>query len=227
MKRAFSIFAAIALVSTIAAAAMAQSNNGIGQGARYGSGLPNAGEVAGFDNRYLDRHPEVARQLSHNPGLVDNPQFLATHPGLDGYLAHHPELRTALQQHPDRFMHDEHYYEQFENRVSAPQGSHGYPNAGEGAGFDNRYLDRHPEVARQLSHNPGLVDNPQFLATHPGLDNYLAGHPGVRTELQQHPDQFMNAEQKYEHYENGPNTRDRGTLHPAAYVRRANKHRAD
>jgi hypothetical protein len=42
----------------------------------------------------------VARQLGQDLRLADNPHFLATHPGLDGYLANHPEVRTQLQPHP-------------------------------------------------------------------------------------------------------------------------------
>ena len=81
------------------------------------------------------------------------------------------------------------------------------PNAGitrgEVSRFDSGYLDEHPEVASQLGHDPRLVDNPHYLATHPGLDSYLAGHPGVRSELQTHPDRFMTDEWKHERWEDG------------------------
>ena len=63
-------------------------------------------------------------------------------------------------------------------------GWHGYGPAqmgGGGAGavanFNNGYLDQHPEVAQQLAQNPKPVDDPQFRAAHPGLDQYLAAHP--------------------------------------------------
>jgi hypothetical protein len=152
--------------------------------------------VARFDEGYLDQHPEVARALGRNPGLVDNPQFLATHPGLDSYLAGHPGVRTELQAHPERFMTDEWrrdvYGERWRQQGIKP---------GEVAAFDKGYLDQHPEVARALGRNPGLVDNPQFLATHPGLDSYLAGHPGVRNELQSHPHRFMTDESRRERRE--------------------------
>ena len=152
------------------------------------------GEVAAFDAGYLDKHPEVARALSQNPGLVDNPQFLATHPGLDSYLAAHPGVRTELQTHPERFMTDEWRHDVYGER-RRQQGI----KPGEVAAFDAGYLDKHPEVARALSQNPRLVDNPQFLATHPGLDSYLAAHPGVRNELQSHPHRFMTDESRREH----------------------------
>ena len=80
MKRAItSLAAALILSGTLGSAAMAQypaPNAGI-----------TGGEVSRFDNGYLDEHPEVARQLAHNPNLVDNPQFRANHQGLDSYLA--------------------------------------------------------------------------------------------------------------------------------------------
>jgi hypothetical protein len=151
-----------------------------------------SGPVARFDNAYLDHHPAIAHQLSRNPGLADNPQFLATHPGLDSYLAAHPEVRQELQTHPDRFMSDE-WRDDLYGRGARASGAVGR--------FDRGYLDEHPELAQQLANNPHLADNPQFLATHPGLDSYLAAHPEVRIDLQQHPERFMNRETGYERYE--------------------------
>jgi hypothetical protein len=218
MKQAFSSLAALALVSAMAGTAMAQSSNGITHGGYVGYGLPTAGQVARFDNGYLDEHPEVARQLSHDPRLVDNPQFLANHPGLQSYLAQHPQLRAELEHHPDRFMRDERYYERFENSVGPGQVARGWPTAGPIQRFDNGYLDEHPEVAAQLSHDPRLVDNPQYLANHPGLESYLAQHPEVRAELQHHPVAFMNDERRYEHHEKDGQARNRWTWHKAKHV---------
>ncbi len=158
-----------------------------------------AGPIARFDNGYLDEHPEVAAQLGRDPRLVDNPQFLATHPGLDEYFKNHPEVRQDLQQHPYRFMSDEWRHDHF--------GERGYGiTRGEVGRFDNGYLDEHPEVAAQLGRDPRLVDNPQFLATHPGLDEYFKNHPEVRGELQNHPDRFMAREHYYDNHTewNGP-----------------------
>jgi hypothetical protein len=165
----------------------------------YGPGWRNRGSITSgaverFDRGYLDEHPEIAREFGRNPRLVDDPRYLANHPGLDAYLAAHPQVRTELQAHPDRFMSDEWredvYGPGWRNRGGIKQGAE--------ARFDEGYLDRHPEVAQQLGRNPGLVDNPQFLSTHPGLDTYLAAHPTVRTELQAHPRRFMTGEWKRE-----------------------------
>ncbi len=166
-----------------------------------------AGPVTRFDYGYLDEHPEVAHQLGANPSLADNPQFLATHPGLDSYLSQHPEVRQDLQQHPYRFMTDEwrlnhggSFYPGYPNRP--------YPGQGPGpvARFDHGYLYEHPEVAQELGHDPRLADSPQFLATHPGLDDYLRDHAEVRDDLLNHPDRFMARERYYENHGNWGNT---------------------
>jgi hypothetical protein len=159
-----------------------------------------SGAVARFDEGYLDQHSQIARQLSRNPALADNPRFLATHPGLDSYLAAHPAVRTELQAHPERFMTEE-WRDDVYGRNGQRLKNHGAMTPGEVSGFDQGYLDKHPEVARQLSRNPALADNPQFLASHPGLDSYLAAHPGVRAELQSNPKRFMSAERRLERRE--------------------------
>jgi hypothetical protein len=143
-----------------------------------------AGPVSRFDRGYLDDHPEVARQLAGDPRLADNPQFLATHPGLDSYLSQHPEVRQELQQHPDRFMSDEWRDDLY---------GHGHPLAN-----TDHYLDDHPEVAQQLAKNPSLVDNRQFVDSHPGLHDFLETHPVARTEWKSHPYHYMNREEHYQ-----------------------------
>ncbi len=161
-------------------------NDIYGRGWRNQGGITR-GEVARFDEGYLDQHPEVARQLGHDPRLADNPQFLATHPGLDAYLAAHPGVRTELQEHPDRFMSDEWKFERHE---------HGR-RAGWLANTDT-YLDAHPEVAAQLKANPKLVDNAQFVDSHPGLHEFLQTHPNARKRWKSHPYRFMQRENSFD-----------------------------
>ena len=153
---------------------------------------PNAGitrgEVSRFDNGYLDEHPEVASQLGHDPRLVDNSHYLATHPGLDAYLANHPGVRTELQAHPDRFMTDEWKHERWEDG----KGPRPLANT-------DRYFDHHPEVERQLNADPRLVDNRQYVDSHPGLHEFLNTHPVARQEFKSHPYKFMHREDHYDH----------------------------
>ena len=66
--------------------------------------------------------------------------------------------------------------------------------------FDE-YLDHHPEVREDLRRHPGLANNSNYLAHHPGLNNYLGHHPGVRNQFQKHPKAFMNREKRYQRRE--------------------------
>jgi hypothetical protein len=146
-----------------------------------------AGPVGRFDNGYLDEHPEVAHQLGGNPSLADNPRFLANHPGLDQYLSKHPEVRRDLQQHPYRFMSDEWRHDHY--------GERGGPRP---LATTDRYMDSHAEVARQLNKNPSLIDNPKYVANHPGLHEYLQNHPTARRDWKSHPYRYMAAERHYD-----------------------------
>jgi hypothetical protein len=151
----------------------------INNGGQWSWNHANGSAAARFDQGYLNEHPEVSDQLARNPGLADNPQYLAAHPGLNDYLQAHPNVHYDLEHHPDRFM-------------SRADGG-AYPRAPESAAarFDQGYLNEHPEVSNQLARNPGLADNPQYLAAHPGLNDYLQAHPNVRYDIDHHPDRFM------------------------------------
>lgn len=66
--------------------------------------------------------------------------------------------------------------------------------------FD-QFLDSHPEVSKELRQNPSLVDDQQFVSSHPGLKEFLENHPKIRREIKEHPNAFMNKENKLEHQE--------------------------
>jgi len=61
-----------------------------------------------------------------------------------------------------------------------------------GVGRFNRFLDRHDEVANELRSNPGLLNDPNFVGRHPGLQNFLSRHPGAREDLYENPNSFVN-----------------------------------
>src|SRR5437870_8018311 len=71
------------------------------------------------------------------------------------------------------------------------------------ANFD-RFLDTHPEIARQLQANPSLINNAEWMENHPNLRAFLASHPGVREEIQETPRFFMERERRFENSENRP-----------------------
>jgi S1-C subfamily serine protease len=46
-----------------------------------------------------------------------------------------------------------------------------------------KFLDAHPAIAADINKDAALVDNPDYLATHPELKDFLNAHPGLRNEI--------------------------------------------
>jgi hypothetical protein len=179
-------------------------------GGRWSWNNPGNPAANRFENGYLDEHPDVAHQLAAHPGLADNPQYLAAHPGLQGYLNAHPNVHSDLEHHPNRFMSDADYHGG--NPGTYPGGYHGAPPApgyGYGSpGWDanhphalgsaDNYFDHHQDVYHEMEQDPRLVDNQHYVDSHPGLHSYLEEHPHARETFKQHPDAFMHAEEHYD-----------------------------
>jgi len=151
-------------------------------------------ELANMD-RFMDSHPEIAEQLRKDPSLVDNKEFVDGHPALRQFLADHPGVREEYKEHPEAFMHME---ERFDRREDQ-RGDRDITRT-ELANMD-RFMDGHPEIAEQLRKDPSLVDNREFVANHPALQQFLADHPGVREEYKEHPEAFMHMEERFDRRE--------------------------
>jgi len=148
----------------------------------------NRQELAHFD-QFLDSHRETAEQLRKDPSLVDNEEFVKSHPALQSYLRQHPELRAQLKQDPNAFMHREERYDSREG--DRDRGI----NREELARF-NQFLDSHRETAEQLRKDPSLVDNQEYVRNHPELQAYLQQHPELSAQLKQDPNAFMHQEDR-------------------------------
>jgi len=164
-------------------------------------------DVARFD-QFLDNHREIAEQVRKDPSLLNNKDFLKSHPALQTYLQQNPGVRDQIKQNPSAFMYQEDRYERHEDLTRDRNATRQ-----ETARFD-RFLDSHREIAEQLRKNPALVNNTQFLKDHPALQTYLQDHPAVRKEISQDPNAFMQAEERYDQRENEINRdRDRDADH--------------
>src|SRR5580704_4967817 len=180
----------------------------------------NRQELAHF-NQFLDTHRETAEQLRKDPSLVDNQEFVHNHPALQSYLREHPELSAQLKQDPNAFMHQEDRYARGQD--SRGQGGQGGQdsrdrdiNRQQLARFD-QFLDTHRETADQLRKDPSLVDNEEFVRSHPALQTYLHDHPELRDQIKSNPNAFMQQEARYSHYENREDGMDRnGVTHRQA-----------
>ena len=159
-------------------------------------------ELASMD-RFMDGHPEIAEQLRKNPSLVNNREFVENHPALQEYLQKHPEVREEFKENPNAFMRQENRYDRHEddrnrdygtradargdrNRMGDPEGR------GELTSF-GQFLGGHSSVAEQLSKDPSLANNKEYLANHPELGEYLKAHPAMTRQLSENPQAVMSS----------------------------------
>jgi phage-related protein len=153
-------------------------------------------ELAKMD-RFMDSHPEIAEQLRKDPSLVDNKEFVKSHPALQQFLADHGDVRAEYKENPNAFMHQEERFDRREDRAGDQN-----VTRTELANMD-RFMDSHPEIAEQLRKDPSLVDNKQFVKSHPALQQFLADHGDVREEYKENPNAFMHQEDRFDHREDG------------------------
>ena len=87
-------------------------------------------------------------------------------PALQAYLQQHPQVREEIKESPETFMRKE-------NRFDRPEYTRDRDTTRrELANFD-QFLDSHRETAEQLRKDPPLVNNEQFVKSHPDLQAYL------------------------------------------------------
>lgn len=165
----------LAVVMTMAIwaiASLAQSAPATGE---PGPSPEERGQIA----NYMTNHPGVAEELHKNPSLVNDPNWLAKHPQLQNYMNTHPGLQKAAAANPESVV----------NRTE--RGTLERDHAALNKTDD--YLSKHPEIKQELAKNPKLIDDPKYLAAHPGLDKELADHPEIRKEAMAHPNDFKKA----------------------------------
>jgi len=150
------------------------------------------GELAAMD-QFLDRHPEIAEQLRKDPSLIDKPQFVSNHPQLQQFLADHPRVREEFKESPNTFMRDEERYDRREN--SGMRRDHDVTR-GELASF-SEFMENHDKIADELSKNPSLANNEEYLENHAALKDYLQQHPQVHEELSENPQGFISSAQQF------------------------------
>jgi hypothetical protein len=154
------------------------------------NGDTTRGELASMD-RFMDSHPEIAEQLRKDPSLVDNKQFVQRHPALQEYLANHPEVRQEYRENPSAFMRQE---QRFERNEDSALRRNGDMNRGGVSSFHD-FLEGHGKIAGELSKNPSLATNQEYLENHPALHEYLQAHPQVHQELRENPQSFVKSAQ--------------------------------
>jgi len=153
----------------------------------------NHRELANMD-RFMDSHPEIAEQLRKNPALVNNKEFVRGHPALQEFLTQHPSAREEYKENPAGFMNQEQRFDRQQD--SAMPRDHDVTR-GELSSF-NEFMEDHNKVAGELSKNPSLATNQEYLENHPELRSYLNSHPKVQEELKENPQSFVKSAQQFQ-----------------------------
>jgi len=148
-------------------------------------------ELANMD-RFLDSHPEIAEQLKRDPSLVNNEKFAQDHPALQQFLADHPGVREEYKENPNAFMRQEN---RFDRREDSQMHRDRDVTPGERSSF-NEFLGDHGNISGELSKNPSLANNQEYLENHPALQDYLKAHPEVHEELSENPQSFLKSAQQ-------------------------------
>ncbi len=149
-------------------------------------------ELANMD-RFLDSHPELAEQMHKDPSLVNNKEFVENHPALQQFLAEHPGVREEYRENPNAFMHQE---QRFDRREDSGMRRDRDVTNGELSSF-NDFLAGHDKISAELSKNPALANNQEFLENHPELRDYLKANPNVHEELRENPESFLKSTQQF------------------------------
>ncbi len=150
-------------------------------------------ELANMD-RFMDGHPEIAEQLRKNPALVNNKEFVENHPALQQFLASHPGVREEYRENPSAFMHQE---QRFDQRQDAGFRRDGDVTRGELSSF-HEFLQGHGNISTELSRNPSLINDEEYVENHPALQTYLKTNPQVKEELKENPQSFVTSAQTFD-----------------------------
>src|ERR1700722_17826846 len=179
-----------------------------GNGVR-GDSDTTRGELARFD-QFLDSHREIAEQIRKDPSLVNNQKFESTHPALHTYLQDHPQIREEIKENPNAFMRQEDRYDHQENGHTnyVDRDSH------EQAARFGKFLNSHSNVANELSRDPSVVKNQEFMENHPELRDYLKDNPDVQKELMANPPTFVKSAREFSTDKSRPAQTPSSTVEP-------------
>jgi hypothetical protein len=149
----------------------------------------NRQDLAQFD-RFLDTHREIAEQVRKDPSLADNREFVENHPALRDYLRNNPGVRDEIRQDPNAFMHQE-------DRFDLSQHSGDRDAAHAHMASFGEFLENHQNIRADVTKDPSMLKNREYVQNHPELDGYLSAHPEVRDEMMADPDGFVKGAQQF------------------------------
>jgi hypothetical protein len=127
--------------------------------------------------KFLNNHPILASEMARDPGLINDPHYLDSRPGLKNFFDNHRVLQKRLQKAPGTITFKDGHYDWITAQATASQ--------------SGNYLLEHPDVARAIEANPPLLKNSEYIWAHPGLQAFIDQHPNLSTEMKEHPYGFV------------------------------------
>jgi hypothetical protein len=118
------------------------------------------------------------------------------HPALQAYMQDHPGISQEMKEDPNAFVRQENRFDRHEDARDNDTARGHMASFGE-------FLGGHSESARQISKNPSLVKNDDFVRNHPDFQQFLNSHPGMREEMKQDPQGFVKSAQQFNTNNNG------------------------
>ena len=155
-------------------------------------------QQVGTMDQFMDKNPEIGRDLWRNPSLVNNAEYLEAHPQLQAFLNQHPNVKEEFAENPRYFMNQE---QGFEHQERSPRQNPNPDLTRQQVATMDQFMDKNPEIGRDLWRNPSLVNNAEYLEAHPQLQAFLNQHPNVKEEFAENPRYFMNQENGFERQE--------------------------
>jgi hypothetical protein len=91
-------------------------------------------------------------------------------------------------------MQQESRYDSRENGMDREQHSFG------------QFLGTHSDISGQLSKDPSLLKNREYMSSHPELQAYMKTHPDAQSQMAKDPDSFLKASQQFSGTKTGTST---------------------
>ena len=165
-------------------------------------------QLARFD-QFMDSHREIAEQLRRDPALVNNREFVQSHPPLQAFLQEQPGIREEIRENPNAFMQQEDRFDRTEDRrdrdATREQRVESFKT----------FLGGHSNIAEEVSKDPSLARNQEYLESHAEFKEYLEAHPGAQEELRKNPDSFVKEAQQFGNNNSGSKNGSPATQIPA------------
>jgi len=139
--------------------------------------------------RYLEANSQTARQLSKDPELIRDREFVRDHESLDEWLDSHANAAEALKVNPHKYLGSDRVRQSSEERTTTSI------NEQDLRSFET-FLDNNPETAQRLYENPELIKDRQFARNNTALNNWIDNHPQAADVIQANPNKFLWRERK-------------------------------